>query len=163
MRGGVVGAGVLLMLLGAILFFVFPITANNSGANPFADLFLGPIFGVIGFLVFIVGLAASPNVPVQHHYYSQSSSPRSTAIDESSGYPDRRVIDRVTYRREDLVAPQPDPEPAYQARPTHVEDNPPTDPKASGDASAVYCPFCGAQTRTEFRFCRACGKEAPPA
>jgi hypothetical protein len=79
MRTGVAGVGVLLMLVGALLFFTaFGSVGSGSsttptGSGPFALVStgsLGIIVGFIGFLVFIVGLAASPDTPSLSAYPS---------------------------------------------------------------------------------------------
>jgi len=70
MRGGVVAAGVVMMVVGALLFFYSPDTLGSGSSlgtsltNVASTAFFGLVLGFIGFLVFIAGLAASP----EHRY-----------------------------------------------------------------------------------------------
>lgn len=141
MRGGVVAAGVILMIIGAILFFDYPITnTGNSGANPFADVFIGPILGFIGFILLIAGLAASPTQAPTVVY--QTGAPPTYSSPSPQSWPSP-----VPQSASPLAAPNPQSSSASPVPP----------PAGSGD-SGGFCPYCGKKTVSGYRFCRSCGR-----
>lgn len=138
-----------MMLFGAFLFFEVPVQSSTpgSGTNPFADLFLGPIIGFIGFLVFIAGLAASADsephtVYIQAPAYPTSQRPYSAPAQYSNPAP--------------TSVP---PAPVGPMAPPQLDAN----ALRPAEGAGSFCPFCGSPTQAEFRFCRTCGKEMPPA
>ena len=136
MRGGVVAAGVVLMIFGAILFFEYPVTSSNNGSNPFADLFLGPIIGFIGLIVLIAGLAASPNVPPTVVQYPSPAPFYATPAPPPS----------QQYIAPSFAPPDPTLSPAVRSSAAETEA-----------AGGGFCPYCGKQTLTGYKFCRSCG------
>lgn len=185
MRGGVVAAGVVLMVLGAFLLFFAPqvaTSASNSGSgfsfggiNIVSTAFFGIVIGFIGFLVFIAGLAASPTPEASRVVYSQ---PPPTP--PPSAYPVWLPAANpapATSRSTSSQPPTPPPNtrPAelaggsvQEASPPSIQSGPSGVTRASGAGasdtvgSSRFCPYCGATTRAEYKFCRSCGKEAPP-
>jgi hypothetical protein len=153
MRGGIVAAGVVLMIFGAILFFAFPITPNNSGANPFSDLFIGPILGIIGFLVFIVGLAASPE-PTPAVVYQTQPAP----TQPGSQNPNVWFQQRMAYHMGETNTPPPTDSSSASSTPTPVAVQP-SYVASSTSSPNSFCPHCGSPTRPAHKFCRACGKD----
>ena len=146
MRGGVVAAGVILMILGAILFFVYPITPNNSGANPFGDLFIGPVLGFIGFIVLIAGLAASPNTPPTVIYQTAPA----PSYPSPSGQAWNSIPQPSSQPAPQPVAPPPTTQTA--AAPTDT-----TSPPIAAESEGGFCPHCGKPTKSGYKFCRSCG------
>lgn len=152
-----VAGGVVLMVLGGFMFLVVPTSASSyqaGGANPISIGLLGAIIGFIGFLVFIAGLAASPDRPPERVIYR----------DRGGGWhdPDWAPPDPTRSTRS---PPTPVPPPV-----TDTVPSPPTPAAPPGTASAppgivpgitTFCPYCGTRGRSEFKFCRGCGKEFP--
>jgi hypothetical protein len=158
MRAGIVAAGVILMVLGALIFFGslgstgtqgLSLTGILSGAG------LGAILGFIGFIVFIAGLAASPEPEATSRpdYGSGDDAPRPRYNSPPPQY---------------YTPPAPDPPSApsspSQFSPSSVSTvavatrvTSPRDTASDG----LFCPYCGAATKPEYMFCRSCGKEAP--
>lgn len=136
MRGGVVAAGVVLMIFGAILFFEYPITSSSNGSNPFGDLFIGPIIGFIGFILLIAGLAASPNVPPTVIQYPAPT----PAYSSPTPPPSQRYVA--------TNPPPPDPTSAVVPR---------SAPELSDEDKGGFCPYCGKAAQPGYKFCRSCG------
>jgi hypothetical protein len=164
MRGGIVAAGVILMVLGALLFFGSLGSTGTQGVsfgNVVSTAGFGLVLGFIGFIVFIAGLAASPNMPppvvVEESGYVRrhSAYPRRHPEDDqglwAGGDPDDAPRPPYFPPNPPVTAPPPSP---YVATPTVATQNP-------GAGGAVFCPYCGAPSKPEYRFCRSCGKEAP--
>jgi hypothetical protein len=161
MRAGIVAAGVIMMVLGALIFFGSlgsTGTQGISGANILSEAGFGAILGFIGFIVFIAGLAASPtpDIAVSERY----GQPASSAVQTETG-------DEWVKRRWAAEMGAPDPAAATRgpppSSPTSTGSGPSTtnsSPRGSGNG--VFCPYCGAPSKPEYRFCRSCGKEAPP-
>jgi len=61
MRGGTVAAAVLLMVLGFVFVSLFPVQSYNGGVSGmFSPQIIGILLMLLGFILFIAGLAASP-------------------------------------------------------------------------------------------------------
>ncbi len=149
MRGGIVAAGVVMMVLGALLFFGSFGSIGTQGFNG-ADLLstagFGVILGFIGFIVFIAGLAASQEPAHQ----PRESTPTYMGRDRGPLYADSPPVWTSSPVPSFPSAPPP---PAPLAVPPQ--------PSNAGGAGGAYCPFCGAPSKVEYKFCRKCGHEAP--
>ena len=156
MRGGVVAAGVVLMIVGAFLLFFLPGTGftgvgGTSGSNPISDVLLGIVVGFIGFIVLIAGLAASPDLPPQTIYIQQPHGYRSFPPQfeaRASEQPVARFHGTPSETR-------PDPQSLEGARASAAFI------EGTQSLTTAFCPYCGAPGKSEFRYCRSCGKEMP--
>jgi hypothetical protein len=161
-RGGVVAAGVILMIIGAILFFAYPITPNNQGANPFGDLFIGPVLGFIGFILLIAGLAASPTPPPTVVYQTPPPSARA-----EPNNPNEWIQWRMAREMgQEYNPPTRGSQTTSGAAPPPPDNQPSPTPMArmqspANESNGGFCPFCGKGMRPGYRFCRSCGKELP--
>ncbi len=60
MRGGTVAGAVLLMILGFVFVSMFPVQSVGGVQGMFSPQIIGILLMVLGFVLFIAGLAASP-------------------------------------------------------------------------------------------------------
>ena len=176
MRGGVVAAGVLMMMIGAFLFFFAPQvggSASNSGSgfsfgaiNIASTAFFGIVIGFIGFIVFIAGLAASPTPVVALPGRFAQASPTYSELPPSQAQPgsgDERGRRQWATETGSLITPAATMAqlPANPSPPVTAVSTVDTAPPIPG--SSLFCPYCGASTKSEYKFCRSCGKQAPEA
>jgi hypothetical protein len=168
MRGGVVAGGVTMMVIGGFMFIVVPFSPasyQSGGANPISIGVLGAIIGFIGFLVFIAGLAASPDPPELVRYRTAGNaygdfdasprppyrmptngpSPRTPPIGYSELPPSGQASAPLTAGGSGLVGP------SSQGRPIEVVP-----------ADSAFCPFDGEPIAVRYQFCRKCGRRLSP-
>ena len=172
MRGGVVGAGVLLMILGAILFFYYPVTNTaGSGANPFGDLFIGPILGFIGFILLIAGLAASPataqTIVIQqatprqaqpgwrNQAYGQVDLRNDGPTFPVGGHPAGIVTSPTNFARPGNKSPYSVPSDSIDYSPNRGGSG---SPAGSPAHTHLFCPWCGSGRVEQAPFCSGCGR-----
>jgi hypothetical protein len=184
MRGGIVAAGVIMMVFGAVLFFGSFGSIGTQGLNGASILSaagFGVILGFIGFIVFIAGLAASPEYqrvsrsgydsdddaprpayyapPAQYHVppasaASPAPSNSSEPVNADDWVRERFAAYMGSPNSSSAQRAQPVPTPASPASAVTTSPVPPA-------GSGVFCPYCGTPTKPEYMFCRSCGKQAP--
>jgi hypothetical protein len=146
MRGGVVAAGAILMIIGGILFFDYPVVnSSNTGANPFGDFFIGPLIGFIGLIILVAGLAASPDPSPTIVY--QAPPPASYPASTRGGWSPEPAASVPPASRQ----------PPSSQTPPPAQPSPSAPASAAGPASGGYCPYCGSKISPGYRFCRSCG------
>lgn len=112
---------------------LWTILAGSMAAQTGGVLWFFPLFGVL-----FVGLGIAQAV---YHFRNATGENRYSAFD-------------ITEDGE-----EPDPlDPAYAAE---RRNDPPRADAAPFRRSAGYCPYCGAPVRSDYAFCRACGKKLP--
>lgn len=165
--GGTIAVGVVLLVLGVLIFLSL---GTSSQCSQYDNIFqqdqynscvqgvqevdaTAAIVGLLGIILIPVGAAIGGSNPV-HVYLPMNQSSYSGG--QTSG---------VARQEQSFAAPPPTPAPSRQ---------PPPPPPEAGFPSAgaqpvpgvipriqTYCPYCGIPGRSEFRFCRGCGREFP--
>ena len=147
MRGGIVAAGVVMMVLGALLFFGSFGSIGTQGFNG-ADLLstagFGVILGFIGFIVFIAGLAASQEPAHQ----PRESTPTYMGRDRGPLYADFPPV--WTWSASFPSAPPP-PAPLAVLLSRAMQEVP----------AGLIARSAERRPRSSTKFCRKCGHEAP--
>ena len=157
MKSGVTAAGVLMMIIGASLWFTLPEVFKQAGKSATEGsaigLYMGAIIGGLGFLVFIAGLAASPPQESQPVVVQQSISPaagqEALVICPGCGSHVPAKSKFCSECGEKL-------EPTRRVKKTEekTETSPSAKPKKVG-----FCMYCGAELPEEAGFCPECGKK----
>jgi ribosomal protein L40E len=152
MRGGVVAGGVILMIVGLIMIFTLggvrwgaSSESIGGGGITFFPL-VGAGMAIIGFLVFIAGLAASPTpkeqAPVVISVPGAEKTSEVLVVCPECG---EHVSAKSKFCPE--CGAELRPKPRAKARETEV-------PKKAG-----FCMYCGAELPEDSKFCPECGKK----
>jgi ribosomal protein L40E len=166
MRGGIVAAGILMMIIGiGGWIFIFPAIGQLTGVGGLVGvitgLILGPVIAFLGFLVFIVGLAVSPPQKPQpiiiHTPASSVSAHETLVICPECG---ARVSSKSKFCPEcgeDLMPKQK--EKFIKLKATESEEELRPAKRSKINKKAGFCIYCGAELHEGSKFCHKCGKE----
>ena len=179
MRGGVVAAGIILMIIGV----VFVLSSNtqvgytggtSGGLGGYQTqnsvlLVLGLALGGIGFITFIAGLAASKHeksipsyVPPKYtHYPAPIPQPTSPVTAHEVLVICPKCAERVSSKSKFCPECGADLKPKPKVEPREIEEEKTEAPKPKGKPKRTgFCIYCGTELPEGSDFCPECGKKA---